>query len=115
MANHLAEPLRAASRVPVEPLAARPGRGRRLGRRRTAAHGRRRGRPRRPWLADQRARGPVSAAVLCRKRAEFATVTAALEEHGIPHEVVGLGGLLLTPEVEDVVALLHVVQDPVAR
>lgn len=36
----------------------------------------------------------------------------ALEAQGIPYEVVGLGGLLLTPEVEDVVALLNVVQDP---
>jgi DNA helicase-2/ATP-dependent DNA helicase PcrA len=111
-ANHLAQPLRAASRVPVEPLSPRPGAG--VGvvdvaRLPTAAdeadHIAR-------WLAGHRARGAVSAAVLCRKRAEFATVTAALEEHDIPHEVVGLGGLLLTPEVEDVVALLHVVQDP---
>ena len=30
----------------------------------------------------------------------------------MPYEVVGLGGLLLTPEVADIVALLHVVQDP---
>ena len=29
-----------------------------------------------------------------------------------PYEVVGLGGLLATPEVADIVALLHVVQDP---
>lgn len=112
VANHLAQPLRAASRVKVEPLASRPGAGVgavEVARLTTAAdeadHIAR-------WLADHRSRGAVSAAVLCRKRAEFATVTAALEEHGIPHEVVGLGGLLLTPEVEDVVALLHVVQDP---
>ena len=112
VANHLAHPLRAASRVPVEPLSSRPGAGAgsvEVARLLTAAdeadHIAR-------WLAGHRSRGAVSAAVLCRKRAEFATVTAALEEHGIPHEVVGLGGLLLTPEVEDVVALLHVVQDP---
>ncbi|MEO7269934.1 MAG: ATP-dependent DNA helicase [Knoellia sp.] len=112
VANHLAQPLRAASRVTVEPLASRPGAGCgsvEVARLTTAAdeadHIAR-------WLAAHRSRDSVSAAVLCRKRAEFATVTAALEEHGIPHEVVGLGGLLLTPEVEDVVALLHVVQDP---
>ncbi|KRE43032.1 ATP-dependent DNA helicase [Knoellia sp. Soil729] len=112
VANHLAQPLRAASRVTVEPLMPRPGAGAGVvdvARLATAAdeagHIAR-------WLAGHRARGGVSAAVLCRKRAEFATVTAALEEHDIPHEVVGLGGLLLTPEVEDVVALLHVVQDP---
>ena len=112
VANHLAEPLRAASRVTVEPLSSRPGAGAgsvEVARLTTADdeadHIAR-------WLAAHRARGGVSAAVLCRKRAEFATVTAALEEHDVPHEVVGLGGLLLTPEVEDVVALLHVVQDP---
>ncbi|WP_052109356.1 ATP-dependent helicase [Knoellia sinensis] len=112
VANHVAAPLRSASRVPVEPLTARPGAGegsvevaRLLTATDEAAHVAQ-------WLAVQRSGGGVSAAVLCRKRAEFATVTAALEEHGIPHEVVGLGGLLLTPEVEDVVALLHVVQDP---
>lgn len=112
VANHLAEPLRAASRVTVEPLSARPVAG--VGtvdvaRLATAAD---EADHIAQWLAAQRARGGVSAAVLCRKRAEFATVTAALEAHDIPHEVVGLGGLLLTPEVEDVVALLHVVQDP---
>lgn len=111
-ANHVAAPLREVSRVPVQPLSARPGADTgtvEVARLLTAAdeadHIAR-------WLTAQRSRGPVSAAVLCRKRAEFATVTAALEEHGIPHEVVGLGGLLLTPEVEDLVALLHVVQDP---
>jgi DNA helicase-2/ATP-dependent DNA helicase PcrA len=36
----------------------------------------------------------------------------ALEDHEIPYEVVGLGGLLLTPEVEDITSLLHVVNDP---
>lgn len=112
VANHLAEPLRAASRVTVEPLSSRPGAGpgsvdvaRLTTADEEADHIAR-------WLAAHRARGGVSAAVLCRKRSEFATVTAALEEHDVPHEVVGLGGLLLTPEVEDVVALLHVVQDP---
>lgn len=112
VANHLAQPLRAASRVRVEPLASRPGAGVgsvEVARLNTAAD---EADHIAQWLAAHRSRGSISAAVLCRKRAEFATVTAALEEHGIPHEVVGLGGLLLTPEVEDVVALLHVVQDP---
>ncbi|WP_035902716.1 ATP-dependent DNA helicase [Knoellia subterranea] len=112
VANHLATPLRAKSRVPVEPLAPRPGAGTgsvEVARLATAAE---EAQHIATWLADHRSRGPVSAAVLCRKRAEFATVTAALDDHDIPHEVVGLGGLLLTPEVEDVVALLHVVQDP---
>src|SRR5450631_2845855 len=54
----------------------------------------------------------VSAAVLCRKRSQFAAVIEALERAGLPVEVVGLGGLLSTPEVCDIVALLWVVQDP---
>ena len=64
------------------------------------------------WL-DARARpNGVSAAVLCRKRSQFAAVIDALETAGLPVEVVGLGGLLSTPEVCDIVALLWVVQDP---
>lgn len=112
VANHVAGPLRESSRVRVEPLVSRPGAGVgsvEIARLTTAAD---EADHIAAWIAQHRSRGAVSAAVLCRKRAEFATVTAALEEHGIPHEVVGLGGLLLTPEVEDVVALLHVVQDP---
>ncbi len=68
------------------------------------------------WFTDQGPDGPRgrtgrSAAVLCRKRSQFPTVVAALEERGIPVEVVGLGGLLTTPEVSDIVALLWVVHD----
>jgi DNA helicase-2/ATP-dependent DNA helicase PcrA len=53
-----------------------------------------------------------SYAVLCRKRSQFGPVIEALEQEGLPYEVVGLGGLLITPEVQDVVALLHAVNDP---
>ena len=69
------------------------------------------------WIADRwrdvhgRPTG-VSAAVLCRKRSQFGAVIDALELAGLPVEVVGLGGLLNTPEVSDIVALLWVVQDP---
>ena len=64
------------------------------------------------WL-DARGRPTgVSAAVLCRKRSQFGAVIDALERAGLPVEVVGLGGLLTTPEVSDIVALLWVVQDP---
>ena len=56
--------------------------------------------------------GRRTAAVLCRKRSQFDPVVEALEARGIPYEVVGLGGLLHTPEVADLVALLYVVQDP---
>ncbi|NYE95019.1 DNA helicase-2/ATP-dependent DNA helicase PcrA [Psychromicrobium silvestre] len=53
-----------------------------------------------------------SVAVLCRRRAQFLDLQAALEARGIDVEIVGLGGLLATPEVIDVVATLHVLVDP---
>jgi DNA helicase II / ATP-dependent DNA helicase PcrA len=57
---------------------------------------------------------PSDVAVLCRKRAQFPALRAALEARGIPVEVVGLGGLLTVPEVQDVVATLRVMHDPTA-
>jgi DNA helicase-2/ATP-dependent DNA helicase PcrA len=57
---------------------------------------------------------PSDIAVLCRKRAQFPAVRAALEARGIPVEVVGLGGLLTVPEVGDIVATLQVLHDPTA-
>ncbi len=65
------------------------------------------------WLRTRLARpGRRTAAVLCRKRSQFPPIVDALEAAGVPYEVVGLGGLLHMPEVADLVALLHVVQDP---
>jgi DNA helicase II / ATP-dependent DNA helicase PcrA len=55
---------------------------------------------------------PSDIAVLCRKRAQFPALRAALEARGIPVEVVGLGGLLTVPEVCDIVATLQVLHDP---
>lgn len=55
---------------------------------------------------------PPSAAVLCRKRSQFALLATALEERGIPVQVVGLAGLLQTPEVADIWSALVVVHDP---
>jgi DNA helicase-2/ATP-dependent DNA helicase PcrA len=65
---------------------------------------------------DGRAVGvrPGDIAVLCRKRSQFVPVRRALEARGIPVEVVGLGGLLSVPEVQDVVATLRVLQDAAA-
>jgi DNA helicase II / ATP-dependent DNA helicase PcrA len=62
-----------------------------------------------PWK-EKRVR-PSDIAVLCRKRAQFVPLRRALEERGIPVEVVGLGGLLVVPEVQDVVATLRVLHD----
>jgi DNA helicase-2/ATP-dependent DNA helicase PcrA len=67
----------------------------------------------RPW-PDGRADPvrPSDIAVLCRKRAQFPALRTAIEARGIPVEVVGLGGLLTVPEVQDVVATLRVMHDP---
>ena len=51
-------------------------------------------------------------AVLARKRSQFPLIRRALEARGIPVEVVGLGGLLTVPEVQDVVATLRAMHDP---
>jgi DNA helicase II / ATP-dependent DNA helicase PcrA len=66
----------------------------------------------RPW-PDGRAAGvrPSDIAVLCRKRSQFEALRRALAARGIPCEVVGLGGLLGVPEVQDVVATLRVMHD----
>ena len=65
-----------------------------------------------PW-PDGRAAGvrPSDIAVLCRKRSQFVPLRRAFEARGIPCEVVGLGGLLSVPEVQDVVATLRVLHD----
>src|SRR5690606_11122672 len=52
--------------------------------------------------------------VLARKRTQFPLIRRALEASGVPVEVVGLGGLLTVPEVQDVVATLRVMHDPTA-
>ncbi len=64
------------------------------------------------WRSPSGRRTGRSAAVLCRRRAHFPFVIDALRREGLPVEVVGLGGLLMTPEVGDLVAALWVVQDP---
>jgi DNA helicase-2/ATP-dependent DNA helicase PcrA len=54
---------------------------------------------------------PSDVAVLCRKRSQFVALRHAIEARGVPVEVVGLGGLLVVPEVQDVVATLRVLHD----
>ncbi len=65
-----------------------------------------------PW--ERPSVQPSDIAVLCRKRSQFALLRAAIEAHGVPVEVVGLGGLLTVPEVADIVATLRVLHDPAA-
>ncbi|MFC0006926.1 ATP-dependent helicase [Micromonospora siamensis] len=51
-------------------------------------------------------------AVLVRLRSQIPAIEGALRARGLPVEVVGLGGLLDTPEVRDVVCTLRVLADP---
>ncbi|WP_258069730.1 ATP-dependent DNA helicase [Arthrobacter sp. SX1312] len=51
-------------------------------------------------------------AVLCRGRKQFEPIRRELERAGIPVQVVGLGGLLRTPEIVDLLATLRVLGDP---
>lgn len=116
-ANRAASPLRAASAVPVATLQPRPGAGE--------------GSVVAARLSDQDAEAAYiaqwiherhtgadgawtrrTAAVLCRKRSQFTAVVEALRDRDLPVEVVGVGGLLTTPEVADIVSLLWAVQDP---
>lgn len=55
---------------------------------------------------------PPTTAVLCRARSHMPGIVDALRRHGLPVEVVGLGGLLATPEVADLHAALLVAHDP---
>ena len=64
------------------------------------------------WRPGSHPDGRVTAAVLCRARSQFTAIEVALRSAGLPVEVVGLGGLLTTPEVVDVVALLEAAHDP---
>jgi DNA helicase-2/ATP-dependent DNA helicase PcrA len=62
--------------------------------------------------AQREGRPIPSAAVLCRARRHMETVRAECERQAIPYQLVGLGGLLETPEVTDMVAVLRVLSDP---
>ena len=64
--------------------------------------------------ADAEGRPAPTSAVLVRRRADMDPIAAALRARGLPVEVVGLGGLLDTPEVRDLVSALRLVADPLA-
>ena len=117
MANAVAAPLRDVAGRRVDAASPARGRGRRGARRPAlltaedeAGTGRGSGSalaqpPRR--RTGRIGRGAVPQAVPVRRRSSTRS-----RRRGIPYEVVGLGGLLLTPEVEDIIALLWVVHDP---
>lgn len=62
--------------------------------------------------ADQAEPEPPAMAVLCRRRAQMECIRREFEARGIPYEIVGLTGLLDTPEIVDLVATLRVLADP---
>jgi DNA helicase-2/ATP-dependent DNA helicase PcrA len=66
----------------------------------------------RVWVAWQASPERPTTAVLIRRRDQIPAIEAALRARGLPVEVVGLGGLLDTPEVRDVVCTLRVLADP---
>ena len=61
--------------------------------------------------ADGRRLKPT-VAVLCRGRRQFEPIRRELEQRGIPVQIVGLGGLLRTPEIVELLAVLRVLGDP---
>ncbi|GAC66601.1 ATP-dependent helicase [Gordonia soli] len=78
----------------------------------------------RAWIADhveqhyrraeEEGTAPPTTAVLVRRNEDSAPIAAELERRGIPAEVVGIGGLLHVPEIEDIVATLRLIADPMA-
>lgn len=64
------------------------------------------------FTSHRGAQGAMTVAVLCRRRAQFSTFQSVFDANNIPYEIVGLGGLLSTPEIIDLVATLRVIADP---
>ncbi|MFV0319377.1 MAG: UvrD-helicase domain-containing protein [Microbacterium sp.] len=118
-ANAVLAPLAADAAVPVQPLRPRPGApGGEVDivfeadldaeADRVAA-----------WFAGVREtrraeRRSTTGAILFRSKKHMVRFGEALGQRGIPHRILGLGGLLSTPEVVDVVAALRVICDPTA-
>ena len=69
------------------------------------------------WFEERRAahtdpEKPHTGAILFRSKRHMQTFAEALAARDIPHRILGLGGLLATPEVVDVVSTLRVIHDP---
>ncbi|KQZ84585.1 ATP-dependent DNA helicase [Microbacterium sp. Root166] len=56
----------------------------------------------------------TTGAILFRSKKHMVRFGDALGRRGVPHRILGLGGLLSTPEVVDVVSALRVISDPSA-
>ncbi|WHS35274.1 ATP-dependent helicase [Auritidibacter ignavus] len=53
-----------------------------------------------------------SAAILCRRKADFLPLVEALEARGVPYEILGMTGLVEVPAVVEVLSLARVVAAP---
>ena len=114
-ANVIAAPLAAASAIDVPKLAPRPGAqdGAVEWRFPETLHEEQEALA--AWMAEERERyirekGELpTAAVVFRNRRHMAPFSAALTTAGVPNIIVGLGGLLSTPEITDVVSTLRCV------
>ncbi|MDR2999180.1 MAG: DEAD/DEAH box helicase, partial [Microbacterium sp.] len=117
VANRVLEPLQRPG-LDVPPLEPRPGAGAGTVDTRFAFTVDDEAREVADWFASRRAahRGssPHTGAILFRSKRHMQTFAGALAAAGIPHRILGLGGLLNTPEVVDVVSTLRVIHDPTA-
>ncbi len=112
-ANVLAGPLRAEAAIDVPELAPRPGAQagtveiaypETLHEEQAALA---------DWMRDARASHREAtgewptAAIVCRNRRVMPALASALSDRGVPNRIVGVGGLLTTPEVTDLVSALR--------
>ncbi len=123
VANQLVEPLREATRVPVESLGPSPSATKfpvtvsisdtLIDEAQATAQ----------WLkvrlapqVSQRSgqQDPPTAAMLFRARKTQRVFVEALRDAGVPYHVLGIGGLLDEPEIADLVSALRVISDPMA-
>lgn len=118
-ANAVLAPLAASSPVPVRPLRPRPGVT--AGRLEVAFENDvdAEADAVAAWFeavrAERTAQGrSTRGAILFRGKKHMQRFADALAARGIPRHILGLGGLLSTPEVVDVVSVLRVVDDPTA-
>lgn len=63
---------------------------------------------------DAEAPTPPTAAILFRRRSDMERFATALGAEDVPYHVLGIGGLLSTPEIVDLVSALTVIHDPTA-
>jgi DNA helicase-2/ATP-dependent DNA helicase PcrA len=118
-ANAVLAPLAASAAVPVQELRARPGAPDGLVELAFDADLDTEAERVAEWFArvraDRRAEGrTTTGAILFRSKKHMVRFGDALGRRGIPHRILGLGGLLSTPEVVDVVCALRVISDPSA-